>query len=128
MMNKQEIGGCGCSSSESRKLIFACSGSADVGELSDQAARQLSRKGMGKMTCLAGVGGRINGFIKSTEAAAKVLAIDGCKLHCASKTLEEAGLRTTAHLCLEDIGFTKGSTEVNGDNIVRVIEQATALL
>lgn len=119
---------CGCSSSEGPKLIFACSGCADVGELSDQAARQLSRDGIGKMTCLAGVGGRISGFIKSTEAAAKVLAIDGCKLHCTSKTLEEAGLQSTAHLCLEDIGFTKGSTEVNRDNIVKVTQQATALI
>ncbi len=118
----------GCSSSEGPKLIFACSGCAEVGELSDQAARQLNRDGLGKMTCLAGVGARINGFIKSTEAAAKVLAIDGCKLHCTKKTLEEAGLRSTAHLCLEDIGFEKGSTEINKDNVAKITQQATALL
>ncbi len=119
---------CGCGSSEGLKLIYACSGCADVGELSDQAARQLSRDGIGKMSCLAGVGGRISGFIKSTEAAAKVLAIDGCKLHCTSKTLEAAGLQSTAHLCLEDIGFTKGATEVSRDNIVKVTQHATTLL
>lgn len=128
MNEKQANCGCGCSSSEGPKLIYACSGCADVGELSDQAARQLSRDGVGKMTCLAGVGARISGFIKSTEAAAKVLAIDGCKLHCTSKTLEEAGLRSTVHLCLEDIGFTKGSTQVDKDTILKVTQQARALL
>lgn len=128
MSEAQVSCGCGCGSSEGPKLIYACSGCADVGELSDQAARQLSRDGIGKMTCLAGVGGRISGFIKSTEAAAKVLAIDGCKLHCTQKTLEEAGLQATALLCLEDLGFTKGSTEVNKDNITKVTQQAIALL
>ena len=41
------------------KLIFACSGAADVGEISDRAARKLSKDGIGAMFCLAGVGGRI---------------------------------------------------------------------
>jgi uncharacterized metal-binding protein len=127
-MSVQTGCGCGCSSNEGPKLIYACSGCADVGELSDRAARQLSRDGIGKMTCLAGVGGRISGFIKSTEAASKVLAIDGCKLHCTSKTLEEAGLGCTAHLCLEDIGFIKGSTKVDNESILKVTQKATTLL
>lgn len=128
MSEKQGNCDCGCKSSEGPKLIFACSGSADVGELSDQAARKLSRDGIGKMFCLAGVGGRMSGFLKSTEVASKVLAIDGCKLHCAQKTLEEAGLQSTSHLCLEDIGFTKGETTVDNDNIGKVVQQAKTLL
>lgn len=128
MSEKQTNCDCGCKSSEGPKLIFACSGSADVGELSDQAARMLSREDIGKMFCLAGVGGRMSGFLKSTKAASKVLAIDGCKLHCAQKTLEEAGLHSTSHLCLEDIGFTKGETTVDKDNIGKVVQQAKTLL
>jgi len=38
------------------KLIFACSGAADVGALSDQAARKLTSEGFGQMFCLAGIG------------------------------------------------------------------------
>jgi len=73
------------------KLVFSCSGAADVGEISDRAARKLSAEGAGKMFCLAGVGGRASGITASTETAAAILAIDGCPLDCARKTLEEAG-------------------------------------
>ena len=56
---------CGCSCSSAPKLIFSCSGAADVGELADQAARRLTREGSGKMFCLAGIGGQVEGIIKS---------------------------------------------------------------
>lgn len=127
MIEIKTFGGCGCKSN-GPKLIFSCSGCADVGELGDQAARKLSRDGIGKMSCLAGVGGGMSGFIKSAEAAAKVLAIDGCQVHCSKKTLEKAGVSSVAHLCLEDIGFIKGQTEVSAENISTVIRQATVLL
>ena len=128
MVEIQTSCGCGCSSTEGPKLVFSCSGCADVGELSDQAARTLSREGLGKMSCLAGIGGRMSGFIKSAEDASKVLAIDGCSLHCSRKTLEEAGVTGSLHLCLEDLGFVKGATEVSRDSITKVVQQATILL
>lgn len=127
MIEIQTFGGCGCEST-GPKLIFSCSGCTDVGELSDQSARKLSREGIGKMSCLAGVGGGMSGFIKSAETAAKVLAIDGCQLHCSKKTLEKAGVNSVAHLCLEDISFIKGQTEVSDENISTVTRQATILL
>jgi uncharacterized metal-binding protein len=60
------------------RLIFACSGAADVGEIADRAGRELTKNGLGKMFCLAGVGGRVGGIMKTTESADKILAIDGC--------------------------------------------------
>jgi uncharacterized metal-binding protein len=68
-------------------VIFACSGSADVGKIADLAARKLSEAGVGKMSCLAGVGGRVKGIMETTQAAQTILAIDGCPLHCARNTL-----------------------------------------
>jgi uncharacterized metal-binding protein len=87
---------CACGSAP--RLIFACSGAADVGHIADQAARKLSAEGAGKMYCLAGVGGRVSGIMATTEAAAAILAIDGCPLDCARRTLEEAGFREFEHL------------------------------
>ena len=72
-------------------LIFACSGAADVGAISDIAARQLTSEGAGKMFCLAGIGGRVSGIMESTRGAAQILAIDGCSLDCTKLCLEEAG-------------------------------------
>jgi uncharacterized metal-binding protein len=67
-----------CACNAAPTLIFACSGAADVGAIADQAARQLTREGRGKMFCLAGIGGRVSGILASTESAAQILAIDGC--------------------------------------------------
>lgn len=41
-------------------LILVCSGAADVGELTDRAARELNRTGGAAMSCLASIGARDN--------------------------------------------------------------------
>lgn len=117
-----------CECSAAPKLIFACSGSADVGALADQAARKMNREGFGKMFCLAGVGGRVSGIMKTTEAADKILVIDGCPLNCAKSCLEEAGFTQFEHLRLADIGMQKGCTEVNDQNIENVAVKGRELL
>ncbi|MCK5241293.1 putative zinc-binding protein [bacterium] len=110
--------GCDCKSEE--KLIFACSGAADVGELSDRAARVLTKEGSGKMFCMAGIGGRVSGIIKTTEAAAKILAVDGCPLDCVKNSLEQAGFNKYKHLRVTDLGMEKGKSEINQENIEKI--------
>ncbi|MDR3503771.1 MAG: putative zinc-binding protein [Legionella sp.] len=110
------------------KLIFSCSGAADVGELADQTARKLSREGVGKMFCLAGICGRVSGILKTTETATSILAIDGCTLDCAKKSLEEAGFQGFNHLRLTDFGMEKGKTEVTAENLNKAIDKAKVFL
>lgn len=110
---------CACQSGE--KLIFACSGAADVGAIADQAARKLSREGTGRMFCLTGIGGGIEGIIKTTEAAARILAIDGCPINCAKNTLKKAEINNFEYLNLTDIGLLKGKSEVSENNIEKVV-------
>ena len=117
-----------CECSAAPKLIFACSGAADVGEIADRAARKLTREGKGKMFCLAGVGGRVPGIMKSTEAAAAILAIDGCPLNCVKNCLEQAGFATFQHLQLADLGMEKGKTAVSQENIARVAAKGVELM
>ena len=119
---------CKCECSATQKLIFACSGAADVGAVADQPARKLTREAVGKMFCLAGIGGRVSGIMKTTEAAQAILAIDGCSLNCAKKSLEEAGFTKFEHLQLAAIGMTKGETEVNDENISKIADKGAALL
>jgi len=109
------------------KLIFACSGAADVGEITDKAARQLTKEGVGKMFCTVGIGGRIHGIMKTARDAAAILAIDGCPLNCAKGTLENAGLSSFTHLQLADLGMQKGSTPPTEDNIGKVLRKATEI-
>ena len=110
------------------KLIFACSGAADVGAIADQAARKLSKEGAGKMFCLAGVGGRVSGIMKTTESAAKVLVIDGCPLSCAKNCLEQAGFRKYEHLRLSDIGMEKGKTPPTPENVAKAAAKGAETL
>jgi len=109
-------------------LIFACSGAADVGQIADQAARKMTKEGAGRMFCLAGVGGRISGIMKTTESASKILAIDGCEMDCAKELLKQAGFTGFEHLRITDLGMQKGKTDITEQNIAKVAEQGVALL
>ena len=84
--------------SDGPKLIFACSGAADVGAVADQAARRMTKESVGNMFCLAGVGGQVSPIMDKTKSASKVLAIDGCPLNCLSETLKKAGFDQFEHI------------------------------
>ena len=117
-----------CLCSSGPKLIFACSGAADVGEIADKAARQLTKDGIGKMFCTAGIGGRASGIMKTTESAGKILIIDGCPLSCAKNTLEKAGFNKFVHFTLADIGFEKHSCPVTEENIILVVAKGKEMM
>lgn len=113
---------CACGSAP--KLIFSCSGAADVGHLADSVARKLTKDGVGKMFCLAGIGGNVSGILKTTESAAKILVIDGCPLDCAKKSLEEKGFKNSEFIRITDMGFEKGKTVVNDEAVLKVSNEA----
>ena len=109
-------------------LIFACSGAADTGEISDLAARVLTESGSGRMFCLAGVGGRVTPILKQVESAGKLLVIDGCALDCALQTMERAGFEKTTHLRVTDLGLAKGQSPVNEERVSIVVQRGAELL
>lgn len=117
-----------CECSAALKLIFSCSGGSDVGAMADQTARKLTADGLGKMYCLAGIGGRVSGIIKTTEAASQIVAIDGCPLACARKTLELAGFTGFKHVQLDTLGLHKGQSAPTEENVSLVANEVAALL
>lgn len=110
------------------KLIFACSGAADVGEISDRAARKMSKDGIGTMFCLAGIGGGIEPIMQKTKSASKILAIDGCGLDCVKNTLEKAEFTKFEHLRITDLDMEKGNSPATDENIAKVVANGIALL
>jgi len=110
------------------KLIFACSGAADVGNICDQAARKLTAEGVGKMFCLAGVGGRVKTILEATRAAQVILVLDGCPLQCGRNTMEQAGFLKFEHLCLSDLGMEKGKTPATAEAVEKVVGRAKTRL
>ncbi len=117
-----------CACGKAPKLIFACSGAADVGAVADQAARKLSKEGKGKMFCSVGIGGRVSGIMETTKSAEKILAIDGCPLNCVKNSLEKAGFANFAHVQIADLGLEKGKTPVTAENIDLVAAKCAEVL
>jgi len=112
-----------CACSEAPRLIFACSGASDLGRISDLAARALTKDGVGKMYCLAGIGGRVSGIMENTKAASRIFAIDGCDQDCAKKCLELAGFAQVEQLRLQDLGMEKGKTPVTKKTVSLVADR-----
>jgi uncharacterized metal-binding protein len=124
MAEDKNASACGAAS----KLIFACSGAADVGEISDRAARRLSRDGVGKMFCLAGIGGKVEPIVSAAKSASMMLAIDGCGLDCARSCLEQAGFEDFQHLRITDMGMEKGKSPITDERITEVADMVKDLL
>jgi len=96
---------CTCAATEI--LIFPCSGGSNVGQLANSAAVELTREGVGKLFCLAGIGGHVDSFIESTKGAKRIVAIDGCPVKCARKTLEHAGFEVSDPHVVTELGVKK---------------------
>lgn len=109
-------------------LVFVCSGAADVGELTDRAARQLRGEGIAAMSCLASVGARDEDILFNIDLADQVLLIDGCPQACARRTFEQAGLRRFRHFDLSEVGLCKGASPVTPENIHRVVAKVSSML
>ncbi|WP_445475195.1 putative zinc-binding protein [Methanococcoides methylutens] len=87
--------------------IFPCSGASNVGQISNKVAVELTKQEIGKMMCTVGIGARISGLLKSAEGCGSVIAIDGCPLNCAKKTLELAGINIDRHIIIAEFAIDK---------------------
>ena len=88
-------------------LLYACSGGANVGEVADRAARELSAAGCGTMFCLAGLGADIQPMVQTARDADLNVVIDGCPMDCAKKIFERLGLTNFVQVKVTDMGFEK---------------------
>ena len=88
-------------------MIFSCSGGCNVGQIANAASYRLATGGTGKMACLAAVSAGMPGPVTGAKQAKMVLAVDGCPVKCAVKTLEKAGIKTTHHVLITDLGLKK---------------------
>lgn len=96
---------------EISKIVYACSGCADVGEIADQVSRKLRKDGFAtpKASCLIGIGAGLTPFIDAAKAADTVITIDGCEIGCAKILIGNIGLKSHA-IILTAMGLEKGKT------------------
>ena len=116
---------CCCGNNEKEKiiLIFACSGSANVAEVSDRVARELMHSGKGKMFCLAGLGADIQGMVQTARDADLNLVIDGCPMHCAKKVFDRHGISNYKCVTVTELGIEKAKTRCTDEQVNMVLAQ-----
>jgi uncharacterized metal-binding protein len=101
-----------CCTSGGNIMILSCSGASNLGQLSNQAAVELTREGFGKMSCLAAIGAHLSSFMEAAKKAQHIVAIDGCPVACSKHLLEHAEVPLHAYVVLYDLGIEKTTNTV----------------
>lgn len=96
-----------CQYSNSDVRIVACSGGSNVGQIANQAAIELAKAKVGGFFCLAGIGAHIKGMVKSGKEADLIVAIDGCPVQCAAKTLQHEEIEPAIQVIVTELGIEK---------------------
>ena len=118
-----------CSCCGENIAIFPCVGASNVGQLSNKIAIELNKKEIGNLMCTAGIGARASGIMKSAEASDRIIAIDGCPVNCASKTLELAGFKVDSHIIISEFGIKKTKEkELKEDEVSEALKKTLEIL
>ena len=96
-----------CCKAGQANIALACSGGSNVGQITNELAKELDEAGDAKFFCLAGVGGHLSGMVASVKAADLVLVLDGCTVACAKKCMDEAGMSGYEYLVVTELGIEK---------------------
>jgi uncharacterized metal-binding protein len=96
-----------CCQPKINTMILACSGGSNVGQLSNQVAIELTQEGFGKLSCLAGVGAHLSGFVQSARDIENLVVIDGCEVGCAKGVLDQAEVPLRGYLVITGLGIDK---------------------
>ena len=115
---------CTCGS-DSKTLLYACSGAANTGLLADRVARQLAISGVGSMTCLAAVGAGLENFVASAGCAARNIVIDGCPVACGKLIMDRIGVEYDQYI-MTDFGVEKGKTAITDAVVNDIFEKMKA--
>ena len=105
-------------------MILACSGASNVGQLSNQAAVELTREGFGQMFCLAAIGAHLEKFVRYSKNVPTMAAIDGCSLGCIRAILEHAEVPLRSYVVLTELGFEKSMDSDLGRADIEKVKQA----
>ena len=106
------------------RVLYACSGAADSGQIADLVARRLDDEEWGGISCLSGIGAGLSGFLEYAKEADNLI-FDGCPVGCGRKMFEQHGLPFT-EVVITNHGVIKGSTPATPEVIERVADSIKA--
>lgn len=117
-----ETPSCTCGQDEKKRIIFPCSGVANVGQITNLASIQLAEEGYGSPSCIALLATGAESLIGSVKSVDEVLILDGCPVLCAKKIAEQMGIAVAQHIVVTRLGIEKGpSTSYTADDVEKVV-------
>ncbi|EMI53965.1 dgc domain protein [Rhodopirellula sallentina SM41] len=84
-------------------------------------ARELDRRGIAEMSCLAGIGAAKPLFLKKLTDR-EIWVIDGCPIHCSLGVFGQVQREPDVHIRLHDIGIKKNAAFPDSDHFAAVME------
>ena len=87
-------------------LIFACSGLSNTGKLTMLAASALAFR-RPEMYRVAAANKGVDDVEDAASEGFRILALDGCTDRCATKKLDEAGMRADIYMMVTELGIEK---------------------
>ena len=110
-------------------LIYSCSGCSNVAQLANTLALRLDRAGIAEMSCIAGVGGGVSALVRTARSGRRIIALDGCKLHCTRACLANCDVTPDVHVTLSDYGVRKRFGEdCSGEQVDELFEELLELI
>ena len=117
-----------CACNGGPDLMFCCSGAADTAEIADRAVRELHKAKDARMFCLAGIAGDVELIVVNSQAANRMLVVDGCDSDCAKKTMQRNGFNDFIHFRVTDVGWEKGKTPVTAERVAEAAARLRTIL
>jgi uncharacterized metal-binding protein len=110
---------------ENLYIIFACYGAASVGQVGNEVAKDLTNRGVGaRMCCTSAVGAGSEAHVNIGKKAKKVIVINGCSNKCASKIMEQRGVKVDYEYTIAELGVQKVPTlDIDDEAVARVAEK-----
>jgi len=93
--------------SNTKPLVYSCSGCSNVAQLANRIAIELNRSQLAQMSCIAGIGGDVKSLVKKAKQADAIIGIDGCALACVRHCLQRHQLQPTHYFQLSSLGHKK---------------------
>jgi len=113
---------CSCGANEPKRIIFPCAGQANVGQLTNLAAVQLTEEGYGSIACASLLAIGNESLIANAMNADEVVILDGCPMLCAKKIAGAQGVAAGQHMVMTELGITKGpSKSYTNDDIEKIV-------
>ena len=111
-----------CGANEPKRVIFPCAGQANVGQLTNLAAVQLTEEGYRSIACVALLAIGTENLVANALNADEVVILDGCPMLCAKKIAGAQGVAAGQHLVMTELGITKGpSKSYTNDDIEKIV-------